>query len=562
MSRPVSRRRFLGHSALAAGSALGAGGLALAPRSSAAGVFAQAEGDTLVIGLPQTQRTDEFDVSQVFEFQTKIFAFCVSESLVLFDYRDLQYHPRLAESWEIAADLKSIVFNLRPGVTFHDGSPFNADAVVFSFERIFKPDNPDGAEGNFFYAAMVPFYESTEKLDDLTVRVNFSQEDALILQRFAIDPSYIAHPDSVRTHGNRAYSTEAANYIGTGPYRAVELRPTELVRLERNEEWWGPKPAFKNLVFRLFANNTQGADARVNALLARELDVALYLPGQRREDVAGVEGLAVEWFPQFVLNYYYLNHTLPFFTDKRVRQAMAMSFDRQTFYESTVGQTIIPHGAFWYPDSPFYNADATVDYNPERAVQLLEEAGFTEIGSDGIRLRPSDNLRAAFEFQWAGAANQQPPDDRVFWAEQMRDLLGVEATLEAFDPGLSADFEQGPLAPQNLGIYSWGVGTWLGDPEFAYNRWTTAELTPQGFNASQYSNPEIDELFLASRGESDEAARIELFQRMQAIAVEDIPWIPTNIGTLGGAWWTDRVTNVTAGATQYSYPWTYELPAP
>ncbi len=173
---------------------------------------------------------------------------------------------------------------------------------------------------------------------------------------------------------------------------------------------------------------------------------------------------------------------------------------------------------------------------------------------------PQTISRAAFKFQWAGLANAQPPDDRIFWSQQLAELFGVEATLEAYDPGLSADFENGPLAPQNLGIYSWGVGTFLADPEFAYNRWTCDERTPDGFNASQYCNETLDGLYTDSKGENDMTARVELFKEMQAMAADEIPWIPASIATMGGAWWTDKVSNVTAGATQYSYPWTYQLP--
>jgi peptide/nickel transport system substrate-binding protein len=577
MSSPqYSRRDFLRMAAFTAGGTIAVSmlqacvpaqppapvGSATTPAAEGTTVAAGGDADTLVIGLPQTQRTDEFDASQVFEFQTKIFAFCVSESLVLYDFLDQKYTPRLAESWEIADDLTSITFKLRQGVTFHDGTPFNADAVVFSFERIFKPDNEYAKDGTFYYNTLVPFYKVTEKVDDYTAKVTFTQADSLILQRFAIDTSYIANPKGVMAYGNRDYSTDPTKYSGTGPYKVVELRPKELVRLERNEDWWGEtKPAFKNLIFRLFTNDTAGGDARVNALLAKELDLALYLPGTRRNDVANVDGLKVEWFPQAVLGYYYLNHTDPFFKDKLVRQAIARSFDRKTFFEATVGPTTVPWGGFWYPDSPYYNPDAHVDYDVDKANALLDQAGFTDKGGDGIRVRPADGMRAAFKFQWAGLANAQPPDDRVFWSQQLQKLFGVEAKLEAYDPGLSADFKAGPLAPDHLGIYGWGVGTFLADPEFAYNRWTCAERTPAGFNASQYCNDDLDALYAQSKGAKDEGARIEIFKEMQAIAAEDIPWIPSSIATMGGAWWTNKVSNVTAGATQYSYPWTYQLPA-
>lgn len=520
-----------------------------------------ATGSTLVIGLPASVKTEDLDMAQAWEFQTKIYSNCCSESLVLFDYNDLKYKPRLAESWDIAPDLKSITFHLRRGVVFADGSPFSADAVVFSFERIFNKDNPYNKDGTFWYASLVPFYEKSEKVDDYTVRITFSQPDALILQRFAIDCSYIANPDAVKKYGNRDYSLDPSKYVGTGPYKPVELKPRQLVRLVRNEKWWGsPKPAFETLVFQLYPYNDQGNDARLNALLAKEIDVALYLPNRRYKEIESAPGIQHKWFSQFVLSYAYINHTLPVFKDPRVRQAMAMSFNRTEFYQSTAGPTTIPHDSFWYPDSPFFNPDAKLPFDPAKAKTLLDAAGFDKIGSDGVRVRSSDSLRLSFPFVWTGAGNQPPPDDLAYWQQQLKTLLNVEAKLVPYDPGLRADFEKGPYAVNHLGIGTWGVGTFLGDPQFAYNRWTSAELKPPGFNRSQESNPKIDDLYKQAQTEPDPDKRVAIFKQMQAIAAVDIPWIPLNIPTLGGGWWPNKVSNVTAGATQYSYPWTYQLP--
>lgn len=519
----------------------------------------EAGGGTLVIGNTPSSKTEEFDMQQVFELQTMIFANCVHENLVLFDYRDLTPKPRLAESWEVAPDLKSVVFRLRKGVKFHSGTPFNADAVVYSFDRIYDENHPRYGDAIFYYTSWIPFYEGVEKIDDFTVKFTFSEPDVLILQRFALWVSSIVDPVALEEAGSRDYSLDPTKFSGTGPYKAVELRQDEIAVLERNEDWWGsPKPDFQKLIFRLILDD----DARVNALLAREVDVALYMPGDRRKDLedATAQGLEVEWFPQTVLGYYYINHTLPFFQDKRVRQAIARSFDRETFYEATAGPTTIPQGGFWYPDSPFFNPEAEVNFNPVLAKSLLEEAGFTEIGSDGIRVRPSDGLRAEFVFNWSGAPGQAPNDDLVFWSQQLKELLQVDAPLEASDPGLSHDFEKGPLTAENLGISSFGVGTFLGDPEFALDRWTCAQRVPDGFNASQYCSEEMDALYQASRGESDLQKRADIFNQMQALAAEDIPWIPSSIATMGAAWWPDKVSDVTAGHIQSTFPWTYKLP--
>ena len=256
--------------------------------------------DSLVIGTPQTQKVDDLDGSQVYEFQTKIAAFCTSESLLLYDYQTQTLKPRLAESWEVAPDATSVTFTLREGVTWHNGDPFTPEDVVFNFNRIFRDDDPYHAEGTFYYNGFAqPFYGDTEVLDGRTVRVNLTQPDALAAEKFgALDSSYMAHPPSVMEHGNREYSTDPDKYVGTGPYIPVEVRPAELVRMVRNENWWGPKPDFKELIFRIFPRGAAGTDARVNALLAGEIDVALYTPATRRNDLFRTPGIGAKWVPQ------------------------------------------------------------------------------------------------------------------------------------------------------------------------------------------------------------------------------------------------------------------------
>ena len=509
--------------------------------------------ESLVIALPVTQRVDDLDGSQVYEFQTKIHSFCTSESLLLYDYQTQTLKPRLAESYEVASDATSVTFTLREGVTWHNGDPFTPEDVVFNFDRIFRDDDPYHAEGTFYYNSFAqPFYDSTDVVDARTVRVNLTQPDALAAEKFgALDSSYMAHPPSVMEHGNREYSTDADKYVGTGPYIPVELRPAELVRMVRNENWWGPKPDFDELIFRLFPGGSAGADARVNALLAGEVDVALYTPATRRNDLFRTPGIGAKWFPNFVLGYFYINHTFPLFQDSRVRRAVARSFDRVTFYEATAGPTVLPWGKFWFPGSPYLNEAAEVDYDPAQVASLMQDAGFA-MGGDGVWAQ-SDGTRAEFKIQYRGDPGS-PPDRETFWIQGLNDL-GFSVELEAWDPAIGADFENGPYAQQNLHVGAWGVGVFLGDPAFAYQRWTAGD----DFARSYMDNAEMNQLYKDILVEADAANRTAKVHRMQEIAAEEVAWIPTTVSTLGAAWREEKVTNVTSGATQYSYPWLYKV---
>ena len=509
---------------------------------------------SLVIGLPEASSTDDLDASQALLFQTKIMSFALSDSMLLYDYNSQSLKPRLAESWEVAPDAQSMVFNLRQGVKWHNGDDFTAEDVKFNFDRIFDENDPHNVDGTFYYNNFAqPFYESTEVLDSHTVRLNLNAPDALIAEKFgALDSVYMAHPASVIEHGNRAYSLDPDKYIGTGPYIPVEVLPAERVRMVRNENFWGPRPDFDELIFQIFPAGRAGEDARVNALLAGELDLVLYAPAHRRNDLFTAEGIVAKWFPTFVLGYFYLNHTLPLFQDKLVRQAVARSFDRKTFHEATAGPTSIPWGNFWFPGSPFLNEDAELNYDPEKVAALMTEAGFTS-GGDGVWAK-ADGTRAAFKIQYRAQPGEAPDDLSTFWQQGMNDL-GFDVELESYDPGIRLDFEIGPLAEKNLHIVEFGVGVFLGDPAFAYQRFTSDDQ----FALSYMKNADLDRMYDQILREGDVETRLQIVKEMQTIIADEVGWVPNNVRTLGAAWRADKVTNVTVGATQYSYPWTYKV---
>jgi peptide/nickel transport system substrate-binding protein len=507
--------------------------------------------DLLVIGNTTTSQIDGFDLTQAFDREQVAIAKNVSESLVLFDYHTMTLQPSLAESWEIAPDAASITFNLRQGVKWHNGDDFTADDVKFSFDRTFFADHPHNEGGSFAWVSLVPFYESTEVIDDRTVKVNMSSPDAVILARFSLSTMGIVHPPSVMEHGNAAYHNDPSKFVGTGPYKAVALDPNVETRLARNDDWWGPKPDFKEIVVRRF-DRQAGGNPQLNALLAGELDVAISIPGSRRNEVFRAPGISAKYFPTLVLGYFWINTTFPLFQDPLVRQAVSHTYDRDTYYEATAGPTTIPWSKYWFPGSPYLNEDADVGYDPDKVIELMGQAGFSKAG-DGVWTK-ADGTRAEFKLQYRAQPGSPAPDEQVFWQQGLLDQ-GFDVELEVWDPGLPFSRTGGGVFDkENLNLANTGVGANLGDPSFGMQRWTIDEP----FNFSWLDNEEMNQLYIDQNVESDPQKRIALVMRMQELAAELIPWIPTSVPTIGAAWWNDKVTNVTAGGTFMAHHWTYK----
>jgi peptide/nickel transport system substrate-binding protein len=327
------------------------------------------------------------------------------------------------------------------------------------------------------------------------------------------------HPPSVQKYGNRGYSTDPKKFVGTGPYKPVDLEPNVTVRLQRHEEWWGPKPDFQEIVFRRY-DRSAGGSPQLNALLSGELDVAFALPGDRRDEVSRATGISSKFFPTFVLNYFWINHTFPLFKDELIRQAIAFSYDRVKFNEATYGPTVIPQSKFWFPGSPYLNDSADVAYDPQKVKALMEQAGF-KTAADGVWTKP-DGTRAEFKLQYRAQPGAPAPVEHLFWQQGLKDQ-GFDVELQVFDPGLPFSRDGGGVFDKkNLQVSNTGVAVTLGDPSFGMQRWTIDEP----FNFSWMDDPDMNRLFVEQNKEIDQTKRIALVKQMQAIAAKLIPGSP------------------------------------
>lgn len=274
---------------------------------------------------------------------------------------DGSFEPLLAESYEVSADGLEYVFTLREGVLFHDGSELTADDVVYSLEFT--------KAGNTIASTPLAVAESIEKVDDRTVRVTLSTPSNVFLLSMA-RLSGMIFPE-----GSGAQIE--ADPVGTGPYDFVEWRQGIETQLTRFDDYWGDAPFFEEVTWRFLADD----NAAVNAVLAGDIDVIADVSSfELLERVEADAGLRIVDTPSEFTSLLWLNGNDPALADQRVRAAIAHAIDRQEIIDGVMAGWSEPQCVFVDPVSDLVENDSCpYEYDPERARELLAEAGVPDL---------------------------------------------------------------------------------------------------------------------------------------------------------------------------------------
>ncbi len=274
------------------------------------------------------------------------------------------YRPRLATSWEVSPDGLTWTFHLRRGVVFHDGTPFDAEAVKGSFLRAMAPDtlNPHPE----YYSGIA----AVEAVDEYTVRFRLKRPVPYLL-------AVLAQADSVVVPVKPRMGKPLAEYpVGTGPFVFREWRPGDRLVLERNPDYYEPGiPALDRVVFRFIPDDS----ARVLALRAGDVDAAVDVPPQLAVGLEGDRDFVVVSGPMNLVQILAINNAHKPFDDLRVRQAIAHAIDRGKIIELVSLGYGTPIGGPLTPETPYY-VDLTdlYPYEPARARELLAQAGYPD----------------------------------------------------------------------------------------------------------------------------------------------------------------------------------------
>ncbi|WEK60109.1 MAG: ABC transporter substrate-binding protein [Candidatus Microbacterium colombiense] len=514
---PVSPvRRLLPFAAIAAATALVLSACATpAGQSDGDGeVVWSIEGANLSAGHMDPQ-VSQLDVSGMVQR-------AVLDSLV-FQEDDGSFSPWLATKWDLSDDGKAYTFTLRDDVTFHDGEPFNAEAVKANFDRIVDPDTVSAQAASMLGAA---FYDGTEVIDDYTVKVSFTQPYAPFLQAASTPQLGFYSPAVLAESADQLKAGGPGITVGTGPFELTEYTPDQEIVYTRNDDYaWGPHgekaPAFETLRVEIQPE----ASVRAGVVESGESDLASNIPPNLAKDLG--DGVTVDSIEYPGLPYsLYLNEKYGVFADEKVRQAFARGIDIDAAVEEIFFGQFPRAWSILGSTTPGYDAaiEGTWAFDPDEANSLLDAAGWTERDDEGYRTKDGKRLSVRW-IAWTPV-----PDDRAALANAVQsDLkdIGFEVVREVLEPG--AYNEQ--YGPKTFDLTDWGFSG--ADPDLLRSHLHTGGIQ----NASQVADPEIDTLLdtaVASREQSERDALYTQLQQWNAESTAIVPlYSPSAITAVG-----------------------------
>ncbi len=415
----------------------------------------------------------------------------------LIQYRDetTELAPALAETWESSADGLTWTFYLRQGVQFHDGTPFGADAVVFSLSRA----------NTVFRDFHAEFINQIIALDAYTVQIQLKKSYAPFISTLAGTSYSIVSPDAVQRYGDNFGDVNA---VGTGPFKFVQWDKGDSVVLEANENHWAGRPALDRFIFRSIPDNS----VRLMELQAGNIH-AMEFPNPEEIPVIEADPL-IELVTQSSLNVGYLamNFDKPPFDNLKVRLAINHAINKPDIIERLYQGTGIPAKGPIPPTLWSYDeAIQDYEYNPELARQLLAEAGFP----DGFETT-----------LWALPVPRPYIPDGMALAEALQSDLrevGIEAAVETFDWGTYIDKTK--IGEHDMAMLGWIVSE--GDPDsFFYYLLSKTYAEKPAFNIAFYRSDEMQDILDRARTSTNRGERTELYRQAQAIFHRDAPWVP------------------------------------
>lgn len=470
------------------------------------------EGGVLKIGI--SMNPSRMDPPNSYAGSDLIIGSHIFERLVLFRYdgatKAVIAQPWLAAEWSVSADGKTWTFKLQPGVKFHDGTPFNAEAVKFNFERTMDPEKRTRYGGDL--RAVVA---GVEAVDETTVKIQLKFPVAAFLHLVGQPCLGMMSPASVAEHGAKV----GRNPVGTGLYRFVKWVSGEYVELAPNKSHWRDKAHLDGIVFRFVPDNS----ARVNMLQTGEIDIASNVPVSDHTRLAKSGKYDIHSWPTATILRLMLNCQKTATRDLKVRQAIRYAIDRPGIIEGILQGNAKVSLSGVAPYSVAYYPAGEVIYDPDKARALLDEAGWKDSNGDGIRDKDGQKLTLTIRAPQAG---RYPMDRECLLAiqENLR-TVGIECKINTMEFAAFLGSLFVPLEKSNGDaiFVSWSSRThaWFA----TYKTLPSKFWVPRGINVSYYRNEEVDKLMDAAVVELDPDKSLDLYRRVQELAEHDVPQI-------------------------------------
>jgi peptide/nickel transport system substrate-binding protein len=442
----------------------------------------------------------------------------IFDGLVKYRGATTEVEPALAEKWEVSRDGKVWTFQLRKSVKFHDGTPFDAVAVVWNFERWWKVAHPQhdnqvkaGQTFEYWEAQFAGFDDKSvvgavEAVGTHTVRITLKEPQAPFLANLAMFVFDIASPKAVERWG-----TEFGKHpVGTGAYKFVEWKPNQEVVLEANPDYWGQKPKIKRLVVRNIKDNSQ----RLGALKAGEIHG---MEGLNPDDVGVVKSdasLQLLLRPTNTTGYIAFNYKVKEFQDKRVRQAFAHAINKRGIVDALYGGTGLVASQFQPPALWGYNRELKdYEYSPGQAQALLREAGQPQGLSD---ITWEDGKKEPLVFWYMSRSRPYFPNPKEIAEAMAADLakVGIKTQLQTTEWAVYLDKRKNGQMP----LYMLGWTGDNGDPDnFLCYFFCQPGVAREGF----YANKPLADVLLRAQKLTQQSERAKLYRQAEQLLRDD-----------------------------------------
>jgi peptide/nickel transport system substrate-binding protein len=474
-----------GNSSTAATTASTSGGAT----QSGAGEGTTGEGETFTIGAPVDFNTldpaqqDTGAVMNVLMYDWETLVFINSDGSLA---------PHLATEWTTSDDGMAITLSLRDGVKFHDGTPFDAEAVKFSLERLISGKVPTPTGGAF------QTMESFDVIDPHTIRINLKQPDPDLVANLGTGVAAIISPTSANENGNSP--TNIVYPVGTGPYKFQEHVKGSSISFVRNGDYWGDAPYYGKLVVRVMPE----ASAREAALLSGEIDFTVSPPVSDVEALRNNPDITVDNVPSVRQVGILFNYKNDVFANQGLRKAINLAVDKDTITKNLLfglakpADSPLPLGMHSYCDAGGYN------YDPEQAKALINDAGLA-----GTKLTiGSPSGRYLQDIQSAEAI-----------AGYLREV-GLDVSVESMD--WASYISEVTSESNRYDMYLLGRAAPALDPPTMLAPYLKSDWPPNGTNAF-FTKEKIEQGFTAAAVETNPESRDEMFCDLQKKIVEDAP---------------------------------------
>jgi ABC-type transport system substrate-binding protein len=472
-------------------------------------------GGTLVYG----RGGDSVGLDPAYETDGNSFMVCdnIYEALVFYADESTVLEPGLAESWEIAPDGKTYTFQLRKGVKFHDGTPFDSDAVVFSIGRMMKNRNVKfvGKGWEIPPQERPPEYWVSMEMDDIVESIEATSEHTVVFKLKKVTAPFLANlgMDFADIISPTAFVKNpkefVRNPVGTGPFKMVKWIKDDQIQLERNPDYWNKTggPYLDKLVFRAIPDNSvRFLELKAGSIHICEFPNAADIPMARKDP-----NLQVISQPGMNIGYLGFNHTKPLWQNVHLRRAVAHAINRKAIVDNIyqgmgqVAKNPIPPTMWSYND-----AIEDIPHDPEMAKKELEQAGYA--GGKGL---PELTL-------WSmPVPRPYNPEGLKVGIAMISDLskVGINAKIVSYDWGtyLKRQREQ----PEDMDMFQLGWTGDNGDPD------NFLAVLFDGLASSavrtQWKNEEYHKLMLQGRETIDQAKRVEIYKKAQQLVRDEVP---------------------------------------